>query len=130
MRCLLDTHVFLWRLLDPGRLSDAQAEALDNLDNDLLVSPISIWETLVLARKGRLHLQPDAESFVRRALVESPTIMAPFNFEIAITSEGLEGFENPDPADRFLVATSMVEGLCLITSDERILIYDKVETLA
>ena len=129
MRFLLDTHIFLWRLLDPRRLSRAQTAALGDGGNQLLLSPISVWETLVLARRGRVDLLPDPERFVRDSLAESPVRQAPFTFEIAIASERLDGFESQDPADRFLVATTVVEDLTLITSDERILNYEEVRTL-
>ena len=129
MKYLLDTHIFLWRLLEPGRLSRAQAAALADIESELYLSPISIWEALVWARKGRLRLAPDPERFLRIALADSPTRMAPVTFEIAFASERLEGFRNPDPADRLLVATSLVEDLCLITADDRIRRWQGVTTL-
>ena len=52
MRLLLDIHVWIWRLLEPERLSDNVSEQLTDPRNQLCLSPISVLETLVLARKG------------------------------------------------------------------------------
>ena len=117
MRLLLDTHVWIWRLLEPERLSDEVSKQLSDPTNQLCLSPISVWETLVLARKGRLHLSPDAGSWVAKALKLSNTVMAPLSHEIAFKSEDLAGFDSVDPADRFLVATALVEDMVLATAD-------------
>lgn len=129
MRVLLDTHVWIWQLLEPGRLSPPAATALAAPDHDLYLSPISVWETLVLARRGRLRLEPDPESWVRRALGVSPTVMVPLTHEIALRSEALDGFDRADPADRFLLATCAVEDLTLVTSDRELLRQSVVPTL-
>ncbi len=129
MRVLLDTHVWLWRLLEPDRLPDAVARALDNTETEVCLSPISVWETLVLARKGRLELRPDGDSWVRAALQASrPTMMA-ITHAIAIESESLDGFASSDPADRFLVATARVEGLALATADRAMIEFPGVDVV-
>jgi PIN domain nuclease of toxin-antitoxin system len=68
---LLDTHVWLWRLLDPERLSDAAESAIADPVNNLFLSPISTWEALVLARKGRLSLEPSPVEWLLEALRRS-----------------------------------------------------------
>lgn len=59
MRLLLDTHILLWALLEPARLSKRVATALQDPANELWVSPISTWEMILLAEKGRVILEPD-----------------------------------------------------------------------
>lgn len=117
MRILLDTHIWLWRLLEPERLGRDLAELLAEPGHELYLSPISVWETLVLARKGRLALEPDPAAWVHAALRKSATTMAPFDHEVAMRSEDLAGFGSNDPADRFLVATALIHGLTLATAD-------------
>lgn len=128
LRYLLDTHVWLWRLIDPARLSVTAAEILAHREHELFLSPISVWEAMVLCRKGRLELRPNAESWIRSALAGSPVTTAPLTHEVAIRAERIEGFGIPDPADRFLVATALEEGLVLLTSDRHIRSYSSVET--
>lgn len=118
MRLLLDTHVWLWRLMKPERLSDAAERAMADRQSSIHLSPVSTWETLVLARKGRLLLTPSPAEWVLDALHRTAATSVPLTHGIALRSERLDGFDSADPADRFLVATALEESLMLVTSDE------------
>lgn len=117
MKLLLDTHIWLWRLLDPERLSKTAERAIADRDSELFLSPISTWETLVLARKGRLSLAPSPSEWVLDALRRSAPSSVPLSHGIAMRSEALDGFGSEDPADRFLVATALEHDLTLVTAD-------------
>lgn len=52
MRLPLDTHIFLWGLLEPERLTANVVSEIESSSNEIWLSPISLWETLVLAEKG------------------------------------------------------------------------------
>ncbi len=129
MRLLLDTHIWLWSALEPARLSARVRRVLDDSKNDLWLSPISVWEALVLARKKRVILEPSPEQWVRRALAQLPLHDATMNQEIAIRSETI-ALGHDDPADRFLVATALVHDLRLVTADRRLINSRQVPTLA
>ena len=128
MNLLLDTHVWLWRLLEPDRLSPSLDACLGDPDNALHLSPISVWETLVLVRKGRLTLQPDPVSWIDKALQRTPTTTLPLTHAIAIRSEQLDGLDAIDPADRFLVATALEHDLTLATADATLVAYPGLPT--
>jgi len=117
---LLDTHILLWSLLESERLLPNVAKALQDAENQLWLSPISIWECLVLAQKGRLSLDPDPERWVRDVLDTLPFTQAPLNHEVAIVSRSV-ALPHQDPADRFLVATALVYDLTLVTADQHII---------
>ncbi len=117
MKLLLDTHTWLWRLLDPDRVSHAAEEAIADRESELFLSPISIWETLILTRKGRLSLRPSPGEWILDALRRSAPSAVPLNHGIAMRSEALDGFASNDPADRFLVATALEYDLTLVTAD-------------
>lgn len=117
LKILLDTHVWVWRLLEPERLSRRLEETLAEPGHELFLSPISVWETLVLARKGRLTLDPEPQSWVRTALRTSMTTTAPLTHAVVMRSEALPDFPSLDPADRFLAATALVQDLVLATAD-------------
>ncbi|WP_333358046.1 type II toxin-antitoxin system VapC family toxin [Microcoleus sp. herbarium14] len=68
MKLLLDTHIWLWYLLGDPRLSRPLQTAISDPNTELWLSPISIWETLILAEKGRISLQPDPVTWVNLAL--------------------------------------------------------------
>jgi PIN domain nuclease of toxin-antitoxin system len=129
VRLLLDTHTWLWRLLDPERLSADAEAAIASRQSELFLSPISTWETLVLARKGRVALSPSPGEWVLDALRRSAPTAAPLSHSIALRSEVLEGFKSQDPADRFLVATALELGLILVTADTAMHSFAPVTTL-
>lgn len=52
MKLLLDTHIWLWSLLEPERLGPEVRRAFEGSGNELWLSPISIWETLMLVERG------------------------------------------------------------------------------
>ena len=65
MKLLLDTHILLWGLLEPERLNRQAALELKDSKNEIWLSPISVWEIMILAEKGRIVLEPDPASWVR-----------------------------------------------------------------
>ncbi len=129
MKLLLDTHIWLWSLLDPSRLSRRVAAALVSRSHEKWLSPISIWETLMLADCGRLVLEPDPVAWVRRELERVPLRQAPVSHEVAIESRVI-GLRHRDPADRFLAATARIYDLTLVTADRRLLRSTRFDTLA
>ena len=129
MNLILDTHVWLWILLEPERLSRRVRRELAEPANTLALSPVSVWETLVLAEKGRLLLRPDPWSWVRTALTIRPMREIPLTFEVAFGSRTVH-LGHADPADRFIAATAMVHGLTLVTADRSLLRCPDIRVLA
>ena len=124
VRLLLDTHIWLWSLLDPSKLSRRVRTAVKRTENDLWLSPISVWELHVLAERGRIKLDAEPRRWLAEALSKTPAREATLNFEVAMRSREIL-LPHPDPADRFLVATALVYDLTLVTADE-ILLQAKV----
>ncbi len=120
MRFLLDTHIFIWSLLEPERLSGPVRNVLEDVRNQLFLSAISVWETLILAEKGRIQLYAGPYEWIRMALQKAPIRQIPVDCEIAIHSR-LMDLPHNDPADRFLAATAVVYDLILITADQRLI---------
>jgi PIN domain nuclease of toxin-antitoxin system len=120
MKLLLDTHILLWSLIDPGQLAKRVVDELENPANELWVSPISTWEIVLLSEKGRVVLDADPSTWIRSVFERIPFKEAVINHEIAIQSRILE-LPHQDPADRFLAATSIVYGLTLVTADRRLM---------
>jgi PIN domain nuclease of toxin-antitoxin system len=126
LKLLLDTHIWLWTVLEPGRIGRHTARALNSKENELWLSPISTWEALTLYRKGRVQLQGDLEKWIADATMNVRE--APLTHEIAITAHLLP--LHTDPADRFLAATAKVLGLTLVTADQKLLGLGDIATLA
>ena len=130
MKYLLDTHILLWSALEPNRLSPQVKEILENERNELWISPITVWEIVVLAEKGRIELAaPTPQDWVRNLLDVAPLQEASLNCETALRSRSIE-LSHQDPADRFIAATASVYDLILITADARLLSCNEIRTLA
>jgi len=129
LRLLLDTHIILWSAAEPEKLSRKITEELKNDSNELWFSPISVWEILLLAEKGRISVGPDIEKSVREIFRKIPLNEASLNQEVAIQSRFVQ-LPHQDPADRFLAATAIVYDFTLVTADSRILSAKDVSVLA
>ena len=126
---LLDTHIWLWALLDPDRLSGRVRTLLTAPAAPLRLSPISVWEAMMLAERGRIVLEPDPYLWLDRALAATPVTEAPLTFEVAMASRRI-ALDHKDPADRFIAASALVFGLTLVTADARLLDCPDIEVLA
>jgi PIN domain nuclease of toxin-antitoxin system len=129
MKLLLDTHIWLWYLLGDKRLSLQLKSAIVDFNTELWLSPISIWETLILVEKGRISLQPDPVTWVNLALKTLETREAQMNHAIAILSRHIV-LPHQDPADRFIVATAIYYGLQLATVDANLTGNSALQTLS
>jgi PIN domain nuclease of toxin-antitoxin system len=128
---LLDTHIWLWSHAEPERLTKRVLAALADDRNQLWLSPISIWEFLLLAERGRVRVREGSTppDWVEAALSRVPMHDAPLSREVAIRSRSVR-LEHDDPADRFLAATADVYELTLVTADDRMLRGKGFRTLA
>ncbi len=127
MKLLLDTHVWIWSLAEPKRLSRRVQNELKDRNNELWLSPVSTWEVLLLHAKGRIHLHGNAREWVTKATTYMRE--APLTHEIVAAAQELP-LSHQDPADRFLAATAAVLGLTLVTADQRLLGLGTIATLA
>ncbi len=128
---LLDTHVWLWLLHDPTHLS-SQAQALVDLEepqNGLLVSAISVWEIAVKSSIGKLKLPLLIDEWYNLAQAHSGIVIEPLSPLDAIASTQLPDSFHKDPADRILVAIARRYGIPLVTCDAKILNYPHVRTV-
>lgn len=127
MRLLLDTHIWLWSVIEPLRLGKRILNAFRDPKNELWLSPISTWEALILHDKKRVYLADDLNEWIAKNT--APFREAPLTHEIAAASR-LVHLPQKDPADRFLAATAQVLDLTLVTADVRLLGLGEIATLA
>ncbi|MDM8558226.1 type II toxin-antitoxin system VapC family toxin [Candidatus Parabeggiatoa sp. HSG14] len=119
MTFLLDTHIWLWSLLEPDKLKQKVTEVLQNPQNELFISPITIWETLILAEKQKIKLNLPAQEWIQEALKRGKVQEIPLSNAIALKSR-LIVLPHQDPADRFIAATAWEYDMTLITVDEHL----------
>jgi PIN domain nuclease of toxin-antitoxin system len=129
LNLLLDTHIWLWSLLDPERLSRRVSKALANPANEIWISPISTWEILTLCQKKRLALQPSAALWISAVLAKSIFNEATLTNEVMLATEQVS-LPHRDPADLFLAASARAWSLTLVTADEHLLNGSGYQVLA
>ncbi len=129
MKLLLDTHILLWSLLEPNKLTKEVRVHLNEISNELWLSPVTTWEIIILAEKKKIELaSPNPADWIKKVYSRIPFKEAILNHEVAIQSRKLN-LPHQDPADRFIAASALVFDLTLITSDKRLLNLDKVKLL-
>jgi PIN domain nuclease of toxin-antitoxin system len=116
VKLLLDTHIWLWYALADPQLSENLRLIINSETTELWLSPISIWEVLLLAEKGRISLQSDTTDWIDQSFKALAICEAPLNRQIAILSRQIE-LPHQDPADRFIAATAIHYQLQLATVD-------------
>jgi PIN domain nuclease of toxin-antitoxin system len=126
---LLDTHIWLWMLLEPGRLSQRVSRTLGNPETQLWLSPISVWELLMLTSKGRIRLTEDAGSWARRSIEWLALREATLTIDVSLETVTL-GLPHSDPADRLIAASAKVFDLTLVTADEKLIAAPGIKVLA
>lgn len=123
MKLLLDTHVLLWVLVQPGKLSPRVVDAVSDVRNDVFVSAINIWELAIKASLGRQPLPADWTAQVKAICASERFMVLPVTPDHAFAVQHLP-WHHRDPFDRMLVAQALTEGLMLVSSDREIVPYD------
>jgi PIN domain nuclease of toxin-antitoxin system len=119
MRVLLDTHVLLWSLASPHRITGEAAQAFRERVTSTVVSAANLWEIAIKRSLGKLDAPDDLPEIVRGLGHE----ILPVRMEHAWRVSTLPAHHN-DPFDRILVAQAMIEDLTLVTHDAAICAYD------
>jgi PIN domain nuclease of toxin-antitoxin system len=129
MNLLLDTHIWLWIHREPWKLTSEIHRALADPQNDLWLSPVSIWELVILLEKRRVTIREDMNQWIEKSKRELSLREAPFSWKVAEELRfTLLGYG--DSADRFLAATAKAYDLTLVTADERLMRIDGLCVLA
>jgi len=122
LRLLLDTHTFLWFLLDDPRLSaTARAVIVDPL-NDVEISPASYWEIAIKIRLRKYALPEPYQVFMEREIAANELhILAiePRHTALLTTLP----FHHKDPFDRLLIAQAIVENIPIVSADSTFDLY-------
>ena len=128
MKLLLDTHVWVWTLEHPVRLSRGVRRQLEDLRNERYLSPVSVWEARLLENRGRLRLARGFSRWLADAFAALPVVEAPINFAVGEEAAGIH-LPQSDIGDVFLAATARVYDLTLVTADTQLLACSWLRTL-
>jgi PIN domain nuclease of toxin-antitoxin system len=116
VRVLLDTQALVWALLDDPRLSEVAKAAITDAQNEILVSPASLWELAIKISLRKYSLNEDFTTFMETRLLQSGFTLLP----IGVRHLGVVAtlpFHHRDPFDRLIVAQAVIEQVPIVSSD-------------
>jgi len=119
---LLDTHSFLWFVLNDPLLPKSARDLIETSTSIVYVSPTSYWEIAVKIGCGKYSLHTPFEVFWETGIRISKVSVLAIKIEHAAQLTSLP-FHHRDPFDRMLVARSLVEDLTLVSKDSRLDAY-------
>ena len=115
-RLLLDTHSFLWFVNDDPKLSVFARTLIEDPANEILFSPVSVWELSIKAGLGRLALEPNPVAFFEIHAEKNDFTLLPIELRHLAPISTLPPHHR-DPFDRLLIAQAMVEKIPLVSGD-------------
>jgi PIN domain nuclease of toxin-antitoxin system len=119
MRLLLDTHAFLWWVINDGRLSQAARRAIaDDDNNDVLISAASAWEITTKHRLGKLPGADLMAADVAGAIANQGFGALAITVDDAARAGALPGTHR-DPFDRMLIAQALTHNLVFVSNESR-----------
>jgi len=122
MKFLLDTHVIIWLAKDSYELPKAIKELIENPENDIYISSISLWEIAIKMNLGKLDLKLSLDKLLLDIKVGGFNVL---QIEDDYLNKILElPYIHKDPFDRLIISTALAEKMTLITIDENIQKYD------
>lgn len=119
MKLLLDTHIFLWAIAEPGRLSIAQRRTIEDPTHTIYLSSVSVSELSIKASLGKLSLDFDPLAIAEKSGFE----LLDFSANEALLLKDLP-FYHRDPFDRMLIAQATYRDLSIATQDPAFALYD------
>lgn len=123
MRYLLDTHAFLWWIVDDLRLSSRTRAIIQDPSNEIWFSAASAWEIAIKAQLGRISFEDDLVAFIPQQVAANGFKNLPVHCEHALRVSRLPLLHR-DPFDRILVAQALTERMPLLTDDQIVASYD------
>jgi len=126
---LLDTHYIIWLLLDVSKINKAVLNTIQNVENRIYYSDISLWEIAIKTKTGKLKIGRNLKTLPEAMKIQNIDILPLKQSHIFETLE-IPLFENHrDPFDRLLIAQAKIENLTLISDDAKFDLYPEIERI-
>jgi len=119
LKIIIDTHIFLWAILEPKKLSKKRKQMLKTLSNTIYVSSVTITELMIKSSIGKLQIDFDPIAIAK----ESGFEMLDFSGEDALALKEMP-FHHKDPFDRMLISQAMNRKFYLMSDDGKFDAYD------
>lgn len=124
MKLLLDTHTLLWAIGKTEELSEKAMREIKNVDNEVLVSAVSLWEIALKFSIGKLFVDFDIQK-IPGYCENMGFEMIPLNPAEALNSLLLPQKNHKDPFDRMLIYQCITNNFTLVSKDAKAELYKK-----
>jgi PIN domain nuclease of toxin-antitoxin system len=122
MNILLDTHAFLWWVMDDSQLSDTAKAKIADPTNTVYFSVISAWEIIIKEGTGKLSLPEPSTTYIPSRLASNQFMTLTVEMQHILQIASLPDHHR-DPFDRLLIAQSQIENIPFLTVDHLISQY-------
>ena len=119
MKILMDTHIFLWAVSTPDKLSDRWCLELESQVNQVYLSAISVAEIMIKSSIGKLNVNFDPADIAEKSGFD----LLDFTANDALLLKDMP-FHHRDPFDRMLIAQGVQNRMYLMTDDSKFRLYD------
>lgn len=119
MNIILDTHIFLWLLFEPKKISEDHMRCLEDLGNNLFLSSISLAEIMIKKSLNKLDVDFDLDITLKRTGIN----ILDFDAKSALLLMGLP-YHHRDPFDRMIIVQAISGGHKILTVDEKFKCYE------
>ncbi len=116
MKLLLDTHVVIWAVDEPEKLSDTARELLEDTANELVLSAATMWEISIKYGNEKLKLSAPFRDWIAQATLELDLRNLGISVEHCDTQTRLAK-HHKDPFDRLLIAQAIAEDIPVVSAD-------------
>ena len=118
MKVLVDTHTFIWALLQDHRLSAKVKQILRSDEHELVLSLVSLWEIAIKIKTGKLNTIGSSVAYIHDEMEAYGMELLPIRYNHVLQLETLP-VHHSDPFDRLLIAQAIAESLPILTHDEK-----------
>lgn len=128
MNLLLDTHIFLWFISGSNQLSTTFRDHIQDPDNTVYLSVISLWECIIKYQLGKLPLPESPEIYLPKQREQhriDSLIVDEASVGHLITLPSL----HRDPFDRLLICQALQRNLTIVTADVAVMAYQMAQFL-
>ena len=117
MKILLDTHAFLWLMVDDPRLSGTAKSAFTDVNNEIYLSLASAWEMAIKSSLQKLKLPLPVKDYIVTRSQAHQVKLLPIALDHIAVVETLP-LHHRDPFDRLIIAQSIFETLYILSDDQ------------
>lgn len=128
MKLLLDTHIFLWFISGSNQLSAIFRDSIQNPNNTVYLSVVSLWECIIKYQLGKLPLPESPEIYLPKQR-EQHRIDTLTVDEASVAQLIKLPSLHRDPFDRLLICQSLQHNLIILTTDEAVMSYQMAQFL-